>query len=1295
MKKGCDCLREELLEKIQNWLVSFHRLDPRYKILTFFNQVAADGADNLHGDDSDEDETDLYDLQRSSSHGNVALSAMADGTERRKSSLSASERARQTFKGIFNATSILTVWRPCSNDAMRKMMEGTGVGKGLDIKGKSAKRGLLSAFVPFLQIHSNKDKSQIQKLSAKAHMRVYFSSLESRQKAIDTITPYMDPNNADYKIPDFIKHLDMYNSSGWYGLEVSQRLFWAGIIAPQDITRDSETETGRASTPGFQDANMKTLKIACSKKPPPTPMPVVLQYDKRNALRPQTLVMAYEENGTVTPVVSDFDGFLLGWRREALWFGCNLPRDQEDLMLWCINHIENILDDKPSSDTWTVQWLEILKQEAANGFVPDIPEYGFGDPKSYGIMEKAAKKLIDTGAVRHGSECFNYYFPQEIDDYFLLVSDTLEPVPWKYVNVTELQSILSQKIKEGFVFPLNPKWILCDPGWKRVYDELMKSEALYADLSKDVWFPPHSGVRKRIDQVYKKHPYGFRRHIGNGRNSLENKTGYSPLKQNMDRGIAMTGQIAHDLASLELDQFKNTRRKHQLAQQIADAKSMGSIVESPTANGTGEGSSKRMQRGGGGRGNLRQLFLKQRQADKRNENAEARILNKRMMYQLSQLESKNQQRRNLSYTFDSERLRPELVEKIKKWIVSFYRLDPRYKILTFFNKVANEGADNMIEGEDEEDESYIYDLQRDSDHMGLKLNLSQPKSLMERLQQAFNATSILTVWRPCSNDAMRKMMEGTGVGKGLDIKGKSAQKGILSAFVPFMQIHENEDKDQIQQLYEDARMRVYFHNEDARQVVIDNILPYANTGEDTEYKIPDHIELLDAYAGKGLHGIEVNQRLFWEGYVVPQDITRSEDTVTGRASLAGFQDANMKTLKVACSKEPAPSPMPVVMQYDKGNPMRSQTLLMAYEENNTVTPVVSDFDGFLLGWRREALWFGCNLPREQEDLMMWCIDHIENILDSRPGSDSWTVQWLEILKKESASGFIPEIPEYGFGDPKSYGIMENAAKKLIDTGAVRHGSECFNYYFPQEIDDYFLLVSDTLRPVPWKYVNVTELQEILIRKIHEGFVFPLNPKWVLCDPGWKKVYDELMKSEALYADLSKDVWFPPHSGIREKIEEIHAKHPNGFCRQLGGHKSAAVGGFGGKSEYCPLRKHLERGVFMTGNMAFDLASLELEKFNQDSRKNKLSKAIREANESASLDGMAEENGEKSQDPIDIDARRRMFLDQRTEGVLNEPRAPISVDTKRLLFSMSHFEAKDLPRRNFTSLPEMEEEEDEN
>jgi hypothetical protein len=37
---------------------------------------------------------------------------------------------------------------------------------------------------------------------------------------------------------------------------------------------------------------------------------------------------------------------IVGMEREALWFGCNLPQEQEDLMLWCVNHIETIWDDR-------------------------------------------------------------------------------------------------------------------------------------------------------------------------------------------------------------------------------------------------------------------------------------------------------------------------------------------------------------------------------------------------------------------------------------------------------------------------------------------------------------------------------------------------------------------------------------------------------------------------------------------------------------------------------------------------------------------------------------------------------------------------------------------------------------------------------------------------------------------------------------------------------------------------------------------------------------------------------------
>lgn len=50
-------------------------------------------------------------------------------------------------------------------------------------------------------------------------------------------------------------------------------------------------------------------------------------------------------------------------------------------------------------------------------------------------------------------------------------------------------------------------------------------------------------------------------------------------------------------------------------------------------------------------------------------------------------------------------------------------------------------------------------------------------------------------------------------------------------------------------------------------------------------------------------------------------------------------------------------------------------------------------------------------------------------------------------------------------------------------------------FFPQEMDDEFLVISDTLSGnIKWKKVNVTELQKIMIEKIDDGFTFPLNPK---------------------------------------------------------------------------------------------------------------------------------------------------------------------------------------------------------
>jgi len=954
-------------------------------------------------------------------------------------------------------------------------------------------------------------------------------------------------------------------------------------------------------------------------------------------------------------------------------------------------------------------------------------------------------------------------------------------------------------------------------------------------------------------------------------------------------------------------------------------------------------------------------------------------------------------------------LRPELKLKIQEWISSFYHLDPRYKILTFFNLVATEGADNLIDDSIDDypttpimtsnqhsntvtaiSEQHTSNIQYSQSspnipavrsnsiksissdeahtgaggappmsHRGAALLESRPSArnispwMLDLLGKIFNATSILTVWRPCSNDAMRKMMEGTGVGKGLDIKGKSAKKGILSAFVPFLQIFKQDHMNEIQPIAVGANMRVYYKDEKMRDYVLtvledflvngpkkctwkkkkkktksivgtsttttttttattkkecctteevefvdmiegNNDLSQSNKkaledaaadifgGEHTEEAAaaaagavtattkeaiaymaedvnvnhnnnnPDHreqqerdnrssgihstrfyekyhlssssahsststtsppqqqkegavrastngeerveaamiaaeqavafadreaataakrlssgtstlkaeavvasakikatklkeeavaaaakvvavvaaaatqahtaaayenpfgadaddcgqqteeeedqkkegadadtnnadtvddsdsecdgdgdddvdnmyvgnfdhkdqnsprycpvkpLKKIRKFAKTGYYGIECSQRLFWFATVQDASIERKgTGTETGRPSLPGFQDANMKTLKAATAQIPKPCPMPVLVQHhsyedclnvnksnhtttenDDGdgivhhtaknyNPLQEALdpiyLLMAYEEQGTVKPVVSDFDGFLLGWRREALTFGCNLPREQEKLMMWCVDHIEEVLEGQrqnpTNGDTWTVRWLDILKKEAARGFHVEMPEYGFGDPKSTSIMEHAANRMKSTGAVRHGSECFNYQFPQEMDDMFLLISDTLKPVPFKYVAAEELQEILRKKIQEGFVFPLNPKWILCDPGWKTVYDELMATDSLYSDLSKDVWFPEYTGIRDRLEEICQKYPEGFSRCTDTSKATC----GSDKSPTDALRDSGLGSALTGNAAADLAQMELDDFTMEIKDKKLRASTR-------------------------------------------------------------------------------------
>jgi len=493
----------------------------------------------------------------------------------------------------------------------------------------------------------------------------------------------------------------------------------------------------------------------------------------------------------------------------------------------------------------------------------------------------------------------------------------------------------------------------------------------------------------------------------------------------------------------------------------------------------------------------------------------------------------------------------ELIQKAKKdgakhWARSFYHLDPRWQILTFFIDLALEGVENL-----ELNDGII------------QVDCREKFPLLLR---AFAKVGVFSVWRPTSNDAIRKMVTGDGVGKGLDIKGKSALKGKYSGFVPFLQISNNEDKVKVSGMTADGRLRIFYPNQSSRDKAANLLKPLRNmmvqlvVGEAENTMSDPRIHKIDDYASssdKGAFGLDIPEKLFWEAYVVRNDITREVDSEydTGRPSMPEFQGMNLDTLRKKPPENGNSDPHPVLYHAGCGsknefsenaNPLCPLDLLMAYEENDDVTAVVSDFDCFLVGTR--GVKFNESLGEQELSVLTECVDEIEGILSTPQDGVGWTRRWLEVKKKQyrnAKSGKHQEMPKFGYADPRSYTMMKGAVHRLNGSGAVRHGPECFNYGFPQDLDDSFLVISDTLPgKVPWKYVNAAELKDILRDKIDEGFTFPMNPKWILCDPGWKLLYDKLLASDRSDTQESMGIWYP--EDIQRRINEISTKFPDGF-----------------------------------------------------------------------------------------------------------------------------------------------------
>jgi len=487
-----------------------------------------------------------------------------------------------------------------------------------------------------------------------------------------------------------------------------------------------------------------------------------------------------------------------------------------------------------------------------------------------------------------------------------------------------------------------------------------------------------------------------------------------------------------------------------------------------------------------------------------------------------------------------------------------YLTDPRKCIADFYRKGDPSGPHGSQE--------FSAESQENKQNMLLG---DKPMSAFGSLgDKPAGVTDWFCVYRPTSRDAISKMLSGDAVGKGLNIKGKSAKGGRLSGYVPFLQIHDNSHKKDIEVSPPDARVRIFYGSEFARETALAELQSCMNVStvnqtaarEVAAYnshkskmgyaasevirepvvrtpRAKEGIIFVDDFAESSkMYGLEVPETAMRQAYIEKPDLSFLAGWETGRNSEPAFMDMNLHAVRGSSEPEV------VLYQVDKDNPLNPQGLLIAYAEAK-LKPVVSDFDTFLVGSRGMIYE---ELPPEQAKLASWALDHTVGVLKT-PNSKSWNSRWLEVLKAADEEGFHPQVPKYGFGDAASYRLTSEVISATIESGAVRHGAECFNFFFPQELDDEYLIVWEHFPDKPWNYLPREGVRKFLLERASEGYSFPLNPVWPVRDPGWFEVLEALQNKVESCINLSK--WFGNQDdGLMAKIKKIHEDYPDGFCK---------------------------------------------------------------------------------------------------------------------------------------------------
>ena len=205
-----------------------------------------------------------------------------------------------------------------------------------------------TGYIPFVQVYDADHKKQIRRDSLRATMmKVYYIGRKARAEAVELLYDVAemmaflakdaklilsDPYSSEKQQEEVMENLlfdgcdlsvtmiDTYAPTV-YGIQISDRLFWEAFVMPHDmemyraespgnpLMRGFGKNSRRQSSPELQMKNLNALQQSVQNSHPLAAIPVVLQMDNESPMSPQTLVIAWEKDGTVQPatgLASDF-----------------------------------------------------------------------------------------------------------------------------------------------------------------------------------------------------------------------------------------------------------------------------------------------------------------------------------------------------------------------------------------------------------------------------------------------------------------------------------------------------------------------------------------------------------------------------------------------------------------------------------------------------------------------------------------------------------------------------------------------------------------------------------------------------------------------------------------------------------------------------------------------------------------------------------------------------------------------------------------------------------------------------